>query len=1146
MKSHLSSEPSGFTRTSTHMKTTPFRIIARSLAVAALACAAHFSASAQSSDALKHSIPPPLTGVQVSTQFGSAVAVDGGYAVVGSLSDDTGGANSGSVKVFDPVTGALLHVLNNPRPESSAGFGCSVAISGNWLVVGADFASTATAASGTAYVYNLATATPTVPVAELTFPGAAGGDRFGSEVAIDGMKIVVAAPDNVVGSAEYAGTVYVYDLASATPTVPVQTLSNPSPDAYDRFGDSVAISGSRVVVGTPEDSDGSGVPSSGTAYVYDLTSATPWNPVLTIPNPTAVERDNFGASVAISGTRVVVGAPRDSTGADQGGAIYSFNVAGATPTTPIVTITGTTANLQYGGSVAIAGQRVVAGVPGANNGAGTAHVYDLGNASPATPIHTLNNPTADADQFGLAVAISGARVLVGAPFDDTGASNTGTAYTYDLGGATPTTAVATLFHASPSGGDQFGAAIAISGTRVVVGSPYENTGADDSGSAYVYNLATGTPGTPVVTLNNPNPSTSDRFGTAVAISALRIVVGAPADDIGAQDGGRAYVYNLATGTPSIPVLTLNNPSPETSDQFGNAAAISGTRIIIGEKSDNNGATDAGRAYVYDTTSGTPTLPVHTLANPNPAQSDNFGSAVAISGTRAVVGAPNDDTAGPNDSGAAYVYDLGGATPTVPVLTLTKPGAVLGDYFGSAVAVSGTRIAVSAYGDNTGGTDAGAVYIFDTTSPTPTVPVATLPSPSTPPTYSRFGSSISISGTRLAVAATYDDTPQGAANAGAVFLYDLGRATPTVPIQTLRKTAPRTYDNFGTGTATDGTTTAVGTPYDVQAVEGKGYAYIFDAPTTATGTPSLTSPAAGATFGSTVQVNFTLPEAALPGTVKLVFRNGATNHVLTLAASQETAGAHSFSFAPSNPTASAQIAAAPVIPEGTYSVALSYQDAVGSYAATSNVATGVVIDTAVPQISPPAGGFTPLAVIAGTPLVDYRPQAVVFDGTGIVSFTQVPAPGGNTVVGPINVTLTVTGATGPASSTAFTVNAVSAANDTDGDGMNDAAEVKWASLGFDWQVAQPGLVNTLLANANEAGLFTTSQIQALNIGTPLIARDQTTGIFKLTIGVEKSPNLVTPFAPFPMSDPQTLINGAGKLEFYFTVPGDAAFFRLQSQ
>ncbi len=102
----------------------------------------------------------------------------------------------------------------------------------------------------------------------------------------------------------------------------------------------------------------------------------------------------------------------------------------------------------------------------------------------------------------------------------------------------------------------------------------------------------------------------------------------------------------------------------------------------------------------------------------------------------------------------------------------------------------------------------------------------------------------------------------------------------------------------------------------------------------------------------------------------------------------------------------------------------------------------------------------------------------------------------------------------------------------------------AALGFDWQTNQTALVNTLFNNSSGAGLYTTSQVQALNVDGPLLTRNPADGTFKLTLGLQKSSNLQT-FTPFPMTAPQTLINGDGKLEFYFTLPDTAAFFRVQA-
>lgn len=131
---------------------------------------------------------------------------------------------------------------------------------------------------------------------------------------------------------------------------------------------------------------------------------------------------------------------------------------------------------------------------------------------------------------------------------------------------------------------------------------------------------------------------------------------------------------------------------------------------------------------------------------------------------------------------------------------------------------------------------------------------------------------------------------------------------------------------------------------------------------------------------------------------------------------------------------------------------------------------------------------------------------------------------------------------------LTGKALSFSEDTDGDGLSDASEFQLVALGFDWQVSQAALVNALFNNANGAGLYTPSQVQALNVGVPLIQKNASTGAFTLTIGVKKATSLSQPFTDFPMNGPgtSTVIDGPGKLQFQFIVPDNAAFFRLEAQ
>jgi drug/metabolite transporter superfamily protein YnfA len=784
-------------------------------------------AVAEQPDSLVYALPAPSSGLQSRAELGQSVAVEGGYAVAGAPNDATGGQGAGVVKIFDTATGALLYVIPNPAPEAGGGFGFSVAISGTRLVVGIPGNNTGAENSGSAYVYDLASRTPTKPVVSLLNPNPSWLGGFGHAVALSGSLVVIGAPGNDVGSGD-TGNVYVYDLASATPRLPVATLFHPSPMAQDRFGFAVAISGTRIAVGAP--GDDTDVDNAGSAQVFDLASATPGTPVATLFDPSPSGWDQFGNSVALSGTRIVVGASWDDTAAIDAGSVHVYDLASPAPGTPLVTLLNPNTMFQgwFGFAVAISGTRVVvvgAGISSMGTASGSAYVYDLSSATPATPVATLQDPSPSGQiGFGSSVAIDNTSLVVGAPSDNTGAFGAGSAYAYDLASATPAIPVATFRHPGPSANDAFGNSVALSDTWIVVGTPRSDTGALGAGSVCVYAVSGATPTQPMILLN-PSPAEGDLFGESVALSGTWIIVGTPGDDTGGYDAGTVYVYNLASATPTWPVAMIHNPTNPVVGyrQFGKSVAISGTRVVVGALETDDAPDQAGNAYVYDLASATPTIPMATLLNPSPSSDDRFGFSVAIYGSRVVVGTPGDDTTDARGAGSAYVYDLASATPTTPVVSLHHPSPSGFDHFGSSVAIAGTRIVVGAPWDDTGAENSGTAYVYDLASTTPTLPVATLLNPS-PVGLDKFGSSVAISGTRIVVGVPERD--MGAVDSGTTHVYDLASAAPTAPVTTLQNPVPTPYDWFGASVAISGTRIVVGTPGDASPQAGKGSAYVF--------------------------------------------------------------------------------------------------------------------------------------------------------------------------------------------------------------------------------------------------------------------------------------------------------------------------------
>jgi hypothetical protein len=897
------------------------------------------------------------------------------------------------VKVFNSDTGALLHVLVNPSPDSGDSFGNSVAMSGTRIVVGAPSDNTGASGAGGVYVYDLSSATPTTPVFTIPNPNPMGEDQFGFSLAIDGDNVAVGAVFQDSGATD-TGCVYVFDLSSALPSSPVATFNQPAAAAYGAFGSSVSISGTRVAVGALY---ANGF-NSGSAYVFDLTSNTPTVPIATLNSPDG-PGTKFASSVCISGTRVVIGASDDGTDATDAGITYVYELTSGTPTAPALTLHIPEPSLgdHFGSSVYIAGPRVAIGAAGDDAGGsygGAIYVYDLDGATPSVPVATLHDPEPDQSRpLGTAISISGTRVIAAVPSDSFTANLGGSAFVFDLSSPNPTVPVARLAHASPQTEDRFGWSAAISGTRMALAAPFGYPD-DAAGVVYVYDLAGGSPTLPQLTLANPAPPPgSHSFGYSIAMSGSLLVVGAPDNRVELPQAGGAYVYDLASSTPTVPVVVLKNPTPAEEDHFGNAVSISGNLVVVGAFEDDAGALNSGVAYVYDLASATPAIPVATLANPTPGQYDYFGYAVAISGTKVAVGTPGDSAA----AGSVHFYDLAGAAPTQPV-TVANPGSAANDNFGYSVALSDSTLTIGAPFDFAQTSRSGAVYIYDLAGGTPAAAPLTLNQPAAA-AGDQFGYSVAISNTRVVVGARNVDT--AANNAGAAYIFDLGSATPTAPLDTLNNPMPSASDQFGAAVAMDGPNVIIGAPYEDTVAYDKGYAYMYSSSEAVTFPPKLAAPVSNTVNKNPVSVTFTLPEAALPGSLTLTF-SGNVNRTLTLASALESIGTHSFSFAPASPSASPEVAGiggGAGIPDGTYSLTLSYQDAEGNPAATDTVGN-LTIDTVAPVIS---GNFLPIMLVEGN-LPNYLSQAMVVDANAIVELTQDPPAGSATVPGIVTVLL----------------------------------------------------------------------------------------------------------------------------------------------
>ena len=349
----------------------------------------------------------------------------------------------------------------------------------------------------------------------------------------------------------------------------------------------------------------------------------------------------------------------------------------------------------------------VVGVPRDNGEIGSAYVYDATDLS-ATPTKLTAFDGAASDQFGISVASTNDKIVVGSYFDDDKGSASGSVYVFDANDLSATPTKLTAFDGTQH--DNFGHSVDATADNIVVGAPNDGDGGE--GSVYVFdanNLST-----QPMKLTAFDGAAYDQFGSSVAATADKIVVSAHLDDDGGDSSGSVYVYDANDLSATPTKLTAFDGA--TKDQFGRSVAATADKIIVGASRDDDKGTDSGSVYVYDANdlSAQPTK----LTAFDGASRDYFGYSVAATTDKIVVGAYLDDDKG-SSSGSVYVYDANdlSATPT----KLTAFDGADRDWFSRPVAAAFDTIVVSAYGNDDNGDASGSVYVYDANdlSATPT-------------------------------------------------------------------------------------------------------------------------------------------------------------------------------------------------------------------------------------------------------------------------------------------------------------------------------------------------------------------------------------------------------------------------------------------
>jgi len=378
----------------------------------------------------------------------------------------------------------------------------------------------------------------------------------------------------------------------------------------------------------------------------------------------------------------------------------------------------------FGISVSLDGDRAIVGAYQGGAGGtstGSAYLFRRNGARWVEESKLMPSDGVFDDRFGVSVSLRGDRVLIGASGDDDAGYTAGSAYLFRFDGG------AWVEEAELMAGDavedaRFGSSVALSDDRAVIGASRDDDAGDAAGAVYIFERED-TMWVETAKLTASDAAVNDRFGASVSQRGDRILVGAYLDDDNGSVSGAAYVFEF-DGTAWVETAKLTAGDAGSGDRFGYSVSLDGDRALIGAHGDRS---ESGSAYVFRF-DGTSWVEEAKLRANDAASNDNFGVAVSLSGDGALIGAWGNADAG-LVTGSAYLFRLEG-TAWEQEAKIVPDDAAAGDGFGLSVALDGEGMLIGAYGDDDAGLSSGAAYLFE-----PMINVAIDDAAAVPTTYS---------------------------------------------------------------------------------------------------------------------------------------------------------------------------------------------------------------------------------------------------------------------------------------------------------------------------------------------------------------------------------------------------------------------------
>ncbi len=629
--------------------------------------------------------------------FGNAVSISGDTAVVAAYGRDCDALTAcGAVFVyrFDGDSWIEKQQLTASEPGQFFGFGKSVSVDGDTIVVGAAYADCESGRTcGAAYVFRF-NGTRWVEQQKLVASDAEEGDTFGNVVSVYGDIAVVGA----MRDDDSTGAAYVFRFNGAT-WVEQQKLTASDARSQGRFGVSVSASNETILVGAYRMrgfTDDGYIKNNGAAYVFRI-NGTEWiEEQILIANDTVPSvrlGEEFGWSVSLSGDKAMVSTRRHTCSTGQScGSVYVFRYDGSSwVDEQKLTATITDDIGRFGNSVSLLGNTAIVGAVGAycesGHSCGAAYVYRFDGIC-WTEQRRLNASDANmGDNFGIAVAVYYGTVLVGAFNGHCLGGSCGSAYVFDITPGSPCfdcdgDGILDVLEIDCNGNNQADSCdiskgesadcndngvpdeceviargqfelgnsprkLSMDGDVVAVCSSGEDENGNFRNETYVFQSTDTEWGLDQI-LFAPDGITNDRFCESIATHGNRIIVGAPGTYASDLSDGSAYIFEKNShGWSQRAKLTL--PEGEICEDFGYTVALSGGLAFVSAVKYNKAPFHA--VYTYRLVGETWEFE-SKLTSPNENIYLSYGQSLSTNGDTLVVGAPNIWGIG---EGAIYVY-----------------------------------------------------------------------------------------------------------------------------------------------------------------------------------------------------------------------------------------------------------------------------------------------------------------------------------------------------------------------------------------------------------------------------------------------------------------------------------------------------------